>query len=104
MKYDLTDLIPETEYRVKVEALDEAGNKAESEEVKFTTIEAPDEEAPTAPSGLAIHNITHESAEVTWKESTDNVGVTGYNIYLNNKLVNTSPVTELRCELTALGS
>ncbi len=102
VKYDLTDLIPETEYRVKVEALDEAGNKAESEEVKFTTIEAPDEEAPTAPSGLAIHNITHESAEVTWKESTDNVGVTGYNIYLNNKLVNTSPVTELRCELTAL--
>ncbi len=100
VKYDLTDLIPETGYRVKVEALDKAGNKAESEEVKFTTIEAPDEEAPTAPSGLAIHNITHESAEVTWKESTDNVGVVGYNIYLNDVKVNASPITEQQANIS----
>lgn len=98
-EYTLTDLKAGTEYKVVVEAVDTSSNTQSSEAVTVKTV---DTMKPSSPSEVAVGKITHNSAEVTWEESTDNVGVTGYNIYLNNKLVNTSPVTELRCELTAL--
>lgn len=98
-EYTLTDLKAGTEYKVVVEAVDTSSNTQSSEAVTVKTV---DTTKPSSPSEVAVGKITHNSAEVTWQESTDNVGVTGYNIYLNNKLVNTSPVTELRCELTAL--
>jgi chitodextrinase len=37
--------------------------------------------APTAPQALVASNITGSSALLTWSASTDNVGVTGYNVY-----------------------
>lgn len=98
-EYTLTDLKAGTEYKVVVESVDTSSNTQSSEAVTVKTV---DTTKPSSPSEVAVGKITHNSAEVTWQESTDNVGVTGYNIYLNNKLVNTSPVTELRCELTAL--
>lgn len=98
-EYTLTDLKAGTEYKVVVESVDTSSNTQSSEAVTVKTV---DTTKPSSPSEVAVGKITHNSAEVTWEESTDNVGVTGYNIYLNNKLVNTSPVTELRCELTAL--
>lgn len=98
-EYTLTDLKAGSTYKVVVEAVDTSNNTQKSE---AGTVKTVDTTSPSVPSEVTVGNITHNSAEVTWQESTDNVGVTGYNIYLNNKLVNTSPVTELRCELTAL--
>jgi glucose/arabinose dehydrogenase len=40
-----------------------------------------DTQAPTPPSGLAVSNLTCRSATLSWKASTDNVGVTAYDIY-----------------------
>lgn len=52
-----------------------------------------DTEAPSVPSGLAASNITETSMDITWTASTDNVGVTDYNIYLNGSLDGTATGT-----------
>ncbi|MFJ5829718.1 NPCBM/NEW2 domain-containing protein [Streptomyces sp. NPDC093089] len=49
--------------------------------------------APTAPADLTASNVTSSSVELNWKASTDNVGVTGYNIYRGTTLVGTSTGT-----------
>ncbi|TDQ25779.1 endonuclease [Tenacibaculum caenipelagi] len=40
-----------------------------------------DTQAPSAPTNLAASNITQTSVDLTWSSSTDNIGVTGYDIY-----------------------
>lgn len=46
----------------------------------------PDTQAPSNPTNLASANITASSFDVSWTASTDNVGVTGYNVYLGGSL------------------
>ncbi|WP_234859529.1 reprolysin-like metallopeptidase [Aquimarina aquimarini] len=48
-----------------------------------------DTQAPTVPSGLTASNITATTASLSWNASTDNVGVTGYNIYQANTVIGT---------------
>ena len=43
-----------------------------------------DTEAPTAPTNVTTTDITTTTAKVTWTAPTDNVGVAGYNVYVNN--------------------
>ncbi len=45
-----------------------------------------DTEEPTIPTSLNSSNVGSSSFDVSWMASTDNVGVTGYNIYLNGTL------------------
>lgn len=40
-----------------------------------------DTQAPTAPANLTASNITTTSVQLSWTASTDNVGVTGYDIF-----------------------
>ncbi len=40
-----------------------------------------DTQAPSAPSGLAASNVTQTTVDLSWNASTDNVGVTGYDVY-----------------------
>jgi hypothetical protein len=47
---------------------------------------AGDSQAPTAPSNLAYTQPVSGQIKLTWNASTDNVGVTGYDIYANNAL------------------
>jgi hypothetical protein len=47
---------------------------------------AGDTQAPTAPTNLLSGNVTQTSANLTWTASTDNVGVTGYDVLVNNVL------------------
>ena len=46
-----------------------------------------DTQAPTAPTNLAAGTITETSIVLTWNAATDNVGVTGYDIYKNGTLL-----------------
>ena len=48
-----------------------------------------DPTAPTAPTNLAASSITDSSAMLSWTASTDNVAVTGYEIWRNGYLVDT---------------
>ncbi|MDP4239999.1 MAG: hypothetical protein Q8904_11075, partial [Bacteroidota bacterium] len=47
----------------------------------MVTIAGSDIQSPTAPSGLASSNLTENTLTLTWTTSTDNVGVTGYDVY-----------------------
>ncbi len=48
-----------------------------------------DTQAPTAPSGLVASGTTSSSTNLSWNASTDNVGVTGYDVYRGSTLVTT---------------
>jgi endonuclease I len=43
-----------------------------------------DAESPTDPTNLVASNPTDNSIDLTWTASTDNIGVTGYDVYVNN--------------------
>jgi GEVED domain/Secretion system C-terminal sorting domain/Sortilin, neurotensin receptor 3,/Fibronectin type III domain len=48
-----------------------------------------DTTAPTAPNGLAVSGTTAISTVLKWNAATDNVGVTGYDVYRGTTLVTT---------------
>ncbi|OXS35892.1 glycoside hydrolase family 6 protein [Streptomyces sp. XY006] len=52
-----------------------------------------DTTAPTAPTGLRSTAKTATSVSLSWTAATDNVGVTGYDVYRDGTKVNASPVT-----------
>lgn len=45
-----------------------------------------DTQAPTAPTNLVANNPTASTVALSWTASTDNIGVTGYDVYANNIL------------------
>ena len=53
----------------------------------------PDTEAPTNPTNLVASNITSSGSTLNWTASTDNVGVTLYNISIGGSVVGTSAST-----------
>ncbi|MER5564118.1 fibronectin type III domain-containing protein [Streptomyces sp. NPDC002506] len=76
---------PNTPYELTVKAVDGAGNvSAASNVLKVTTgaAPAPDNEPPTAPKNVKAIAGGSQSVRLTWGKSTDNVGVTGYRVYL----------------------
>ncbi len=89
--YSVTGLTAATAYSFYVKAKDAAGNiSTASNTISVTTTSASDTQAPTAPTGVALSNITQTSATLSWTASTDNVGVTGYNVYKNGTLLGTT--------------
>lgn len=59
-----------------------------------------DTEAPSDPTGLTASNIQETTASLGWTASTDNVGVTGYNVYIGG--TNIGSVTGTSANLTGL--
>ncbi len=92
--YSVTGLTSETAYTFSVIANDAAGNaSAASNIANVTTIAAPDTQAPTAPASLAALNITETSADLSWTASTDNVGVTSYDVYQDGVFLSSTATT-----------
>jgi chitodextrinase len=59
--------------------------------VKDTTPPPPaDTTAPSVPTGLSATAPSQTQVDLTWNTSTDNVAVTGYNIYRNNTKIASS--------------
>lgn len=58
-----------------------------------------DTQAPSVPTGLAASNVTSSSVDLDWNASTDNVGVTGYKIYINGS----NPISVTGTSLTVTG-
>lgn len=48
-----------------------------------------DTQPPTTPTGLAVTGTTSGSVSLAWSPSSDNVGVTGYNVYRGGQLAGT---------------
>ncbi|MET8984627.1 PHB depolymerase family esterase [Nonomuraea wenchangensis] len=78
----LTGLSANTQYQVYVRARDGAGNlSGNSAPVTFTTAATGgDTTPPTAPAGLTASGTTTTGTSLTWTASTDDTGVTGYEI------------------------
>ncbi|WP_157494063.1 GEVED domain-containing protein [Fulvivirga imtechensis] len=61
-----------------------------------------DTQPPSAPGSLTASGVTTTTATLSWTASTDNVGVTGYDVYLGSSLVaNTTSTTYNLTGLTA---
>ncbi len=86
--FNVTGLTASTAYSFFVRALDAAGNLSPvSNTINVTTTSGGgggDTQAPTAPTNLAASNVASTSLTLNWTGSTDNIGVTNYNIYQNN--------------------
>jgi chitodextrinase len=52
-----------------------------------------DTQAPTVPTGLTATAVSGTQANLSWSASTDNVGVTGYYVYLNDRPLATTAAT-----------
>jgi chitin-binding protein len=82
--FTVTGLSAGTQYTFTVKAKDAAGNESgASSAVTASTAAGPeqDEQAPSAPSDLTATATTSSTISLSWKASSDNAGVTGYNIY-----------------------
>ena len=77
------NLGPNQTYGFYVTARDDAGNVSQSSEtLQVTTPGTGDTEKPTAPTNLRTSSPpTSTSVALAWNAATDNVGVTGYNVY-----------------------
>jgi PKD repeat protein len=79
--YSNTGLTAATTYRYRVRANDAAGNlSAYSPVATATTAAAADTSPPTPPSSLTATASGTGTVNLAWSASTDNVGVTGYQI------------------------
>lgn len=58
-------------------------------------ISMPDTRAPTAPLGLGASNITQTSFTFTWNAASDNVGVTGYEVFRDGTSIGTTSSTSM---------
>ncbi|QNM85197.1 S8 family serine peptidase [Polaribacter pectinis] len=85
-------------YVVTYNVSDAAGNSA-TQVTRTVNVNA-DTQAPTAPTSLSVSNITQTTATLSWTASTDNVGVTTYEVFNNGTSIGT--VTGTSANITGL--
>lgn len=88
-------LTADTAYSYAIVAIDNAGNRsAASAPVSASTLPAvkpeQDTQAPTKPTGVTSGNVTSSGATLSWTASSDNVGVTNYEVYRDGKRIGTT--------------
>lgn len=88
--YNVTGLLPSTTDSYYVRAKDAAGNVSVNSSTLNVTTSAAEIIPPTDPTNLASSIITKISFTLKWTASTDNVGVTGYDIYKDGVKINTT--------------
>ena len=77
-----------TQFRFRSDASNN-GDRLYLDDIVITSCsstEPTDEEDPSAPTDVAASSITDSSADITWTASTDNVGVTGYDVYVDGTI------------------
>jgi len=90
--FDDTGLTPNTSYTYTVTAFDAANNEsATSAPVNTSTLV--DTSPPSIPSNLHQTGATISTVSIAWNASTDNVGVTNYEIFRNGSLIRTQSGT-----------
>ena len=103
--YVASGLTASTAYTFYLRAKDAAGNvSGNSNTVNVTTLSAPlpDTTAPSTPTNLTASGTTSSSTNLAWTASTDNVAVTGYDVYRNGTfLASTASTTYAVTGLTA---
>ena len=92
--YTVTGLTASTTYSFTVKAKDAAGNiSVASNTASVTTLaNTTDTPAPTAPT-LSASGTTSSGTTLSWSGATDNVGVTGYDVYQGTTLLGSTAST-----------
>ena len=72
--------------------------------LKTTETPVADTQAPTVPAGLVATAVSGTQVNLAWNASTDNVGVTGYYVYLNDQPLATTTATSFSHTGLAAGS
>ena len=96
--YTVTGLTPATTYQFSVKALDGDGNSSTPITGSLATLA--DNVVPEIGEPLAISNVNMDSVRLTWTEATDNVDVTGYEVFQGDTILNT--VTDAVYDVTGL--
>ncbi|PRH78123.1 Secreted glycosyl hydrolase [Streptomyces solincola] len=76
-----------------VRAKDAAGNASGNSNTVTRRGQSGDTQAPTAPANLALTEPAAGQIRLSWNASTDDTGVSGYEVYANNTLLTTVPGT-----------
>jgi chitodextrinase len=90
--YADSGLTPGTSYSYQVTAADPAGNVSQASNTASATTEA-DTTPPTAPGSLTATGVTASQVGLSWSPSSDNVGVTGYQVVRNGSVIATASGT-----------
>jgi subtilisin family serine protease/chitodextrinase len=80
----LTGLSIGTLYHYQVQSVDSYGSSKSSADAMFTTTGTMDTSPPSQPSQLSASVTSSSSISLSWSASTDNVGVSQYDIYRDN--------------------
>ncbi|MGL1903250.1 MAG: cellulase family glycosylhydrolase [Fibrobacterales bacterium] len=80
--YEITGLLHNTRYEYHVIAQDAAGNRSVASAIAIANTDN-DTEAPTVPVSVAGEATGTSSLSISWAVSTDNVGVFGYNVFID---------------------
>jgi mannan endo-1,4-beta-mannosidase len=83
VSYIFTELDPETEYTIEVEAEDAAGTKSGKAAIAISTEPA----VPRTPANISKVFADKSSITVSWSASTGGEGAISYNVYLNGSLI-----------------
>ncbi|MDQ0089504.1 chitinase [Paenibacillus anaericanus] len=105
LNYTNSGLSANTTYTYKITAKDAAGNvSGYSNQISVTTdsISGGDLLPPTVPTNVTVSSTTSSSVLLSWTASTDNVAVTGYNVYQGSTLALT--VTGTTATVTGLAA
>ena len=99
--FSFTGLVLNTSYAIRVRARDAAGNFS-ALSAPLTVTPAPDTFAPSAPAAVAAANLTPTGFTVNWTAATDDVAVTGYEIFVNGVSAGLAPAGATTFNVTAL--
>lgn len=92
-----------TTYSIKIRAFDAQGNLSTfTTPVNMTTTAVPDTTPPADPTNLVLGIATSSSIGFSWDASTDNIGVTGYKVYVDS--VFTTSTTNTSANVIGLSS
>ncbi len=97
----LTSLKCGTSYLIAIDAADAAGNRSAQASSFFRTSACPStNKPPSTPTLVRVAKTTQTSVALSWTASTDDVGVTGYGLYLSGS--RTSETTGTSGDFTGL--
>ncbi len=90
-EYTVKDLLHDTSYQFKVQAVDAMNNEStDGPAINVTTAHSDDTTVPVWSEGkINVSDITTHSLSLSWSGAEDGVGVTGYRIYVGDSLIKT---------------
>ena len=92
--YTFASLTCGTTYSAGVDAYDAAGGRSAVATLFMATAACTgDTQAPSVPQNQSISSVTESSFRMSWSAATDDVGVTGYAVYLDGAKVGTTTGT-----------